>query len=161
MIIKINQSQLPECLNIMKEGFEAIALMFGMTEENSPYRGRTRLPIEELEKQFLSGYQMYGYFYDDKIVGFLSLFIEEEQIQIQDIVILPEYQNNGFGSTFMQFAKEKARENKCEKIMLNTIIDNIQLKNWYERHGFKVIKLRNFDSVTYTVATMELNLTEE
>ena len=78
MIKPITKSELKECLHVLKESYEAGALRFGQTEENCPYRGRTRLPLSVLEKEFLEGCQMYGYYKNDKQVGFLSLsFVED------------------------------------------------------------------------------------
>jgi len=155
MIKSIIRSELRECLDVLKAGYEDIAIKFGMTEDNCPYRGRTRLPFVEFEKEFLTGYQMYGYFFQEKLVGFLSLVFKENRMDIHDLAILPEYQNNGFGSDLMRFAKEKAAERKCERIMLGMIDDNKRLKDWYEKHGFITIDQKRFDTVTYTVGKME------
>lgn len=37
MIEAIKKEQLPECLNILKQGYENTAVKFGMTEDNCPY----------------------------------------------------------------------------------------------------------------------------
>ena len=148
-----------DCLNILKLSYEEGAIKFGQTEENCPYRGRTRLPINELEREFLEGCMMYGYFHNDKLVGFLSLtFLEDGAMGINDIAILPEYQSKGFGSELMQFSKEEAKRQHCKKIRLGMIDDNIKLKTWYEKHGFKTIRVVKYDTVTYMVGKMELVL---
>lgn len=56
---------------------------------------------------------MYGYTYDGGLVGFLSLFVEEQIMYIKDTVILPAYQSNGFGSILMQFVKEQSKLRSC------------------------------------------------
>jgi len=158
MIKPIIESELEECLEIMKAGFEAAAIRFGQTEENCPHRGRTRLPLSELRNEFLEGCQMYGYFYDNKQVGFLSLLPLGDAMRVNDLVLLPEYQKKGFGSELMQFTKDEAGKQKCEKIKLGMIDDNVELKRWYENHGFKTVELFTFDTVTYKVGRMELVL---
>ena len=159
MIKPITKSDLSNCLDILKTGYEDGAIRFGQTEENCPYRGRTRLPLSELEKQFLEGCQMYGYYYDDKLVGFLSLeFFHDDSMGINDLAILPEYQNNGFGSELIQFSKETAYQHKCVKIRLGMIDDNAKLKKWYEKHGFSTVRLVKYDMVTYMVGKMEFIL---
>ena len=155
MIKPIIEWDLGDCLHVLKMGFEDGAIRFGQTEENCPYRGRTRLPLSELRKEFLEGCHMYGYIHDDKLVGFLSLIFDGERMGINDIVILPEYQNKGFGAELMKFAKNEARKRKCGKIRLGMIDDNTQLKNWYERHGFKTISLTKYETVSYMVGKME------
>jgi len=81
MIKAIIKSDLSGCLNILKTSYEDGAIRFGQTEENCPYRGRTRLPLTELEKELLEDCKMYGYFYNDKLIGFLSLvFFDDDSM---------------------------------------------------------------------------------
>lgn len=158
MIEPIKKEFLYQCLSIMQLGYENTAIQFGMTEENCPYRGRTRLPYDILEKEYNSGCQMYVYRLDTELVGFLSLIIDKQEMHINDIVIVPTYQNNGFGSELMQFAMEQAKEKGCKKIVLGMVHDNTPLRHWYEKFGFRTTKLRKYEKVTYTVGTMELEL---
>ena len=98
---------------------------------------------------------MYGYFENGKRVGFLSLALSDDTMKINDIAILPEYQKNGFGSELLQFSKEEAKKRGCEKIRLGMVDDNIELKRWYEKHGFKTVELIHYATVTYTAGKME------
>ena len=157
MIRPIQKEQLPICLDILKKSYEKTAVTFGMTEENCPYRGRTRLPLQVLQEEFENG-QMYGYLLEDQIIGFLSLQQKDDGLYIQDIAVLPEYQNNGYGSKLFAFAKEAAQNAGCEKISLGMVYDNLPLRDWYQRLGFKPVQLLHFEKVTYTVAIMELSL---
>lgn len=73
MIKKINKSQLPACLEVFHSGYETVAIEFGLTEENCPDRGRASLPFNKLVAEFEKGTMMFGYFTDNKIVGFLGM----------------------------------------------------------------------------------------
>lgn len=101
---------------------------------------------------------MYGYFDNNRIVGFLSLLPKDSQINIHDLAILPEYQCNGFGSELIKFTIDKATELNYKKIKLGMVDNNEKLKKWYEKQGFKTVKLLNFEKVTYKVGIMELNI---
>ena len=155
MIEPIKKENLPKCLDILRLGYEKTAIQFGMTEENCPYRGRTRLPYHVLEKEYNDGCLMYGYKRNDELVGFLSLKITQQEMYINDIVITPAYQNGGCGTALMQFAIEQAKEKHCNKIILGMVHDNTVLRRWYEKFGFKTINLKKYEKVAYTVATME------
>jgi len=61
MIKTISKSELPACLKIFHRGYETVAVEFGLTEENSPDRGRASLPIEKLISEFENGVAMFGY----------------------------------------------------------------------------------------------------
>ncbi len=158
MIINITKELLQTCLNVLTLSYEAGAIAFGQTEQNCPYRGRTRLPLEKLEEEFNNECLMYAYLINDEMVGFLSLSIFGDTLGINDIAILPTFQNKGFGSELLFFAKNKAKELNCVKIRLGMINDNLQLKKWYERYGFNTVRLRKYEAVSYTVGTMELYL---
>lgn len=158
MIEPINKELLHKCLEIMKLGYENTAIKFGMTEENCPYRGRTCLPYHVFEDEYNNGCLMYVYIQDGEIIGFLSLLIEGQVMHINDIVILPEYQNMGAGSALLQFAIEQAKARNCDRIILGMVHDNIPLRKWYEKMGFTTIRLKKYEKVNYQVATMELLL---
>ena len=158
MLKPITESDLSDCLDILKASYEAGAIRFGQTEDNCPHRGRTRLPLSEFRKELLEGHQMYGYYHDDNRVGFLSLSFNDSIVRVCDLAILPEYQKRGFGSELMLFIRDEAKRQNCEKVRLGMIDDNTELKAWYEKHGYKTIKLIKFDTVTYTVGLMELVL---
>ena len=109
MIERIKKEQLPACIDILKMSYENTAVTFRMTEENCPYRGRTRLPLQVLEKEFDDGFIMYGYMYSDQLVGFLSMKLNGKELVIQDIAILPDYQNRGLGTELLLLAKAKKK----------------------------------------------------
>ncbi|MBR4887565.1 MAG: GNAT family N-acetyltransferase [Clostridia bacterium] len=158
MIVPIKIEFLPSCLEIMKLSYENTAIKFGMTEENCPYRGRTCLPYHVLEDEYNAGCMMYGYKQNEAIIGFLSLRKEQQIMRVNDIAILPAYQNKGFGSTLIQFAIEQAKAQNCDRIILGMVYDNVPLRKWYEKMGFRTIKLKKYEKVNYQVATMELLL---
>ncbi len=158
MISPVKKEDLHTCLEIMALGYENIAVQFGMTEDNCPYRGRTRLPYCVLEEEYNGGCLMYTYVHGGELAGFLSMREEEHKMHLHDIVILPAYQNNGFGSRLMQFAKEEAQRRNCTSIVLGMVHDNIPLRNWYGQMGFHTVKLEKFEKVDYTVGIMELLL---
>ena len=157
MIRAVKKEELSVCLSVLQESYEASAVYFGMTEENCPYRGRTRLPFSVLEQEFESS-QMYVYVCDEKIVGFLSLQQEGEILHLNDIALLPGEQGKGFGTKLMEFAHEQAKTAGCMSIRLGMVHDNLRLRNWYESIGFETVKLKKYEKVTYTVGTMEKKL---
>lgn len=158
MIVSIQKAQLPECLDILRQSYETTAITFGMTEANCPYRGRTRLPLAELEREYDQGACMAGYIHHGQLVGFLSMRTEGAVLEIQDIAVPPRHQGQGYGSALFQFARETAEKSGCVKIRLGMVYDNLPLRGWYESLGFQVAALKKFEKVSYTVGIMELPL---
>ena len=163
IIIKpIEKIDLPVCLEIFHKGYETVAVEFGLTEENCPDRGRASLPFEKLTDDFESGSMMFGYFLDNdnnKIVGFLGIKIRENGVcKLDDIIVLPEYRQNGYGQKLLDFCKQTAKENGMDKIMLGMIDDNKNLRKWYEKNGFINVGYKNYENAPFTVGTMEYKL---
>lgn len=156
MIISILKTDLLECLDIFHKGYETVAVEFKLTEENCPYRGRASLPMEKLISEFEKGTSMFGYFIDDKIIGYLGMKMYESGIcGLEDIIVLPEYRKNGYGKELLDFCKLKAREWGANKISLGMIDDNKRLKKWYEANDFVNIGYKNYEGAPFTVGKME------
>jgi GNAT superfamily N-acetyltransferase len=140
-------------------GYETVAIEFGLTEENCPDRGRANLPFDKLVYEFENGTLMFGYFIEDKIVGFLGLKIDNKgALKLNDIIILPQYRQKGYGKELLNFCKIKALELGANKITLGMIDDNKKLKNWYIENGFINVGFKKFEKAPFTVGFMELAL---
>ena len=156
MIRKIYRNELPECIAIFHRGYETVAVEFGLTDENSPDRGRASLPLEKLAMEYENGILMYGYFADGKMVGYLGIKLMDNDIcGLEDIIMLPEYRNNGFGKELLDFCKLKAKELRAKKIRLGMIDENKRLRKWYEDNGFVNVGYKKYESAPYTIGKME------
>ena len=156
MIKAITKADLPSCIEIFHNGYESVAIEFGLTLDNCPDRGRSRLPLSKLISEFENGVMMFGYYYKNELIGYLGLKIKEKTIcKINDIIILSEHRNKGYGKELLDFAKSKAKEFGATKISLGMIDDNKTLKNWYIANGFMNVGYKKFDKAPYIVGYME------
>jgi len=159
LIKPISETDLPDCLEIIHRGYETVAVEFGLTEENCPDRGHASLPYHKLLTAFENGTLMFGYFCNDKLVGFLGIKMYTDEIcGIDDIVVLPEYRHNGYGKEILDFCKQTAKELGAGKIRLGMIDDNKRLRKWYEANGFVNVGYKNYEGAPYTVGKMEFQL---
>lgn len=156
MIKPITKSDLKDCLKIFHQGYETVAIKFGLTEENCPDRGRACLPLQKLQADFENGALMFGYFCNEKLVGFLGIRMHDNCIcKLNDIIILPEYRHNGYGKELLTFCKETAKALGAHKVLLGMIDDNKRLRQWYENNGFVNVGYKNYEGAPYTVGIME------
>lgn len=151
------RDELMTALEIMKAAYEASALEYGMTEENCPYRGRTRLPLDVLCAEQDAGYRIFLYEKEGQMAGMLSFRIGEA-MEISDLCVRPDFQCQGIGNHMMRFAIGTAKAAGCSSIRLGMIHDNLRLRTWYERWGFRTVRTKRYPAVIYTVGTMELML---
>jgi len=156
MIRPVTKEELPICLEIFHKGYETVAVEFGLTEENCPDRGRASLPFEKLVAEFDNGTMMFGYFINNKMIGFLGMKTQENGVcKLCDFIVLSEYRRNGYGKELLDFCKQKSKELGANKIALGMIDDNKRLKTWYERNGFTTIDYIKYEKAPFTVGRME------
>lgn len=156
MIKPIDKDDLINCLKIFHQGYETVAIEFGLTEENCPDRGRASLPYEKLLTEFEDSTLMFGYFHNDKLIGFMGMKMCGDGIcKLDDIIILPEFRQKGFGKELLIFCKQKAKELGANKISLGMIDDNKRLRKWYEDNGFTNMGYKKYDGAPFTVGYME------
>lgn len=155
VIREVKKAELPECLRVIHEGYEPIAVQFGLTSNNCPYRGRADLPLEVLAEEFLSGTKMYGYYERDAIVGFISMNDGEKEMKINDVVVLPAFWHQGIGTALLEYAKARSVEQGHLKVSLGMIDDNKRLRKWYERNGFINVGYKQYPNAPFLVGYME------
>jgi ribosomal protein S18 acetylase RimI-like enzyme len=93
------------------------------------------------------------------MVGYLGIKMYETEIcGLNDIILLPEYRQKGYGKELLDFCKLKARELGASKIRLGMIDDNKRLRKWYEDNGFVNVGYKNYEGAPFTVGHMEYAL---
>ena len=78
---------------------------------------------------------------DTEIIGFLHTTILYENIDIENIVINPKYQKNGYATLLMDYMLSEVDEN-IEFITLEVRVDNNAALTLYENFGFEIINKR-------------------
>ena len=155
MIRPITRADLPACLAVFHEGYETVAIEFGLTEENCPDRGRASLPFTKLEAMFEESTLMFGYFVEDTLVGYLGMTSWGEVCGIDDLIVLPAHRHKGYGKAMLDFGKEKAVSLGANKIRLGMIDDDKRLLKWYEDNGFVTVEYKQYDGAPFLVGKME------
>lgn len=80
---------------------------------------------------------------DNKEIARAYLYILKNSLHqepfgfIEDVYIEEKFRNQGLGTKLIGKIIEKAKENKCYKIIANSRHSNLGAHKLYERHGFK------------------------
>jgi len=75
---------------------------------------------------------------DDEIDGAICLLEKDDKFHLETIAVGKEQQGKGIGLQFMDFAKNKAKENGFDKLYVDTYCE-YNVDSFYEKCGFKKI----------------------
>lgn len=160
-IRKIDSHDLPKCLEVIHKSFSTVAEEFGLTKENCP-KHTSFIPLYFLETQMNWGWNMFGLFADDDIIGYMSVSKESDEIyELHNLAVLPKYRNRGYGEMLVEHAKAVVGTLGGSKIKIGIIDESEILKNWYISKGFKYIGNKKFDHLPFTSGYLEWEVTEK
>lgn len=152
MIKPITKSDLKDCLKIFHQGYETVAIKFGLTEENYPDRGGACLPLQKPQADFEKGALMFGYFCNEKLVGFLGIKMHDNGI-CSSLTLLHSANTaiTAAAKLCQPFARKPQKPLGAQSI-IGQIEDNKRLRQWYENNGFVNAGYKNYKGAPYTVA---------
>lgn len=81
----------------------------------------------------------YGYFLDDKMIGFLSVSVIYDRAEINYIAVLDEYRKRGIAQKLFDFFLSN---NKIDSVSLEVRSDNESAINFYLKNGFRKVSVR-------------------
>ncbi len=155
IIKKVNNEQLPECLDVIHKSFATVAEEFGLTKENCP-KHTSFIPLYFLESQMEWGWSIFGLFENSNIIGYMSISKENDNLyELHNLAVIPEHRHKGYGSKMIEYAKEVVKTLGGSKIKIGIINECEVLKNWYISHGFNYIGNKKFDHLPFTSGYLE------
>lgn len=157
MIHTITETEVPECVQVIRSSFQTVADTFGFTEENAPRFTAFATTEQRLNWQLKAERRpMYAYCEEDKIVGYYSLAVlENGECELNNLCVLPECRHQGIGEKLLEHAFEVALGLGCEKMKIGIVEENKQLRKWYEEYGFVHLGTQKFDFFPFTCGYME------
>ena len=159
MITKVNSSeQLNICLDIIHRSFQTVADEMNLTKDNcSSYTAF--MPIEKLISQFDNDAPMFLYQYNGNFVGYFSLSINDDSVELNNLAVLPEYRHLGIGKELVDYAITYSKNIlSANKIKIGIVEENTILKEWYEKIGFVHTGTKKFEHLPFTVGFMEIEI---
>lgn len=155
VIREVGKDELSECLAVIHQSFKTVADTFGLTRDNCP-RHTSFIPLSFLESQMNWGWHMYALYSGEKIIGYMSLSKEGEDVfELHNLAVLPEHRHNGFGKLLLDHAKNAARSMGSKVIRIGIIEESSILKSWYAANGFVHTCTKKFDHLPFTSGYLE------
>ena len=75
---------------------------------------------------------------DDHNIGYLSMR-KTDEVMLQSLYILDEYQHQGIGRLAFGFVKQYCRENEADSFICHCLPENWNARQFYDKMGGKVI----------------------
>ncbi len=88
---------------------------------------------QELIDEFSDGVHMFGYRYDNKLIGVIGIQEVKDVILIRHAYTLTSYQNKGMGSVLLEYLLKK---NKNARLLVGTWKNATWAIRFYEKFGF-------------------------
>lgn len=79
---------------------------------------------------------------DEKVIGYVGMWVLFDEAQITNVAVSPEYQNKGIGRLMMQEIMKIAKEKKANAMTLEVRPSNDSALHLYESLGFKSVGRR-------------------
>lgn len=161
MIIRVeSKEQLNICLDIIHKSFKTVADELNLTKDNCPSH-TAFMPIEKLISQFDNDTPMFLYQLNDSFVGYFSLSVNDDSVELNNLAVLPEYRHLGIGKELVDYAITYSKNTiGASKISIGIVEENLILKEWYEKLGFVHIGTNKFKHLPFTVGFMEKDFIE-
>ena len=159
MITKVNSSeQLIICLDIIHKSFQTVADEMNLTKDNCPSY-TAFIPIEKLISQFEKNTPMFLYQYNGCFVGYFSLSINDDGVELNNLAVLPVYRHLGIGKELVDYAITYSKNILgANKIKIGIVEENTILKEWYEKIGFVLTGTKKFEHLPFNVGFMEIEV---
>ena len=157
MIKKIQEKDIAECVNVIKESFLTVADELGYTVNNAPRFTAFATTEDRLLYQLKNEHRpMFAYYDDSKIIGYYSLALQDnKECELNNLCVLSQYRHKHIGARLLEDAYIRAKEMVCKKIKIGIVEENTILKKWYEYNGFIHIGTNKFDFFPFTCGYME------
>lgn len=142
MFLSINDGNIEEIVKTWNKGFSDYIVPVNMDIES--FNKRNNMLNISYEDSVV-------YLKEDKYIGVIliaySNFLKEKVAWIGGMTVIKEYRNKNIASKMLKYAFEKAKANKCDKVILECISSNIKAKKLYEKMGFKIIDELSFSNI--------------
>ena len=84
------------------------------------------------------------YFIDDKSVGYLEYSLIYDRMELDNIMVMDEYRNQGVASKLLGHLISLAIEYRVVNITLEVRVSNEVARYLYKKFGFREVALRKF-----------------
>ena len=153
-------SDIDDCVTIIRTAFRTVADEFGITRENVP-SNPAFITSDNLKGQITKDRSFYILFNQDSAAGTIAIEKspnEKDLYIIEKVAILSEYRHQGLGKKLMNFAENQIKALGGNIVSVAIIYENLRLRSWYEQQGYVEHGRKKFDHLPFTVSFLQKHL---
>ncbi len=160
MIREVKREDIPECVDLIKNSFMTVANEFGFTKVNAPKFTAFATTNERLYWQMdHENRQMYVFEENGILCGYYSLLMQNnEECELNNLAVLPEYRHNGIGKNLLNHAFDTARDAGFKIVNIGIVEENTVLRKWYEHNGAIHVGIKKYDFFPFTCGNLKKTL---
>lgn len=154
IIKEVKKEDLSECVDVIRKSFLTVADNLGFTKENAPMHTAFSICEEKLVEQYNRGRKMFAYFDKNRIAGFYSIEFYDNECELNNLCVLPDYRSKGIGEKLLTHSLKFAKKFNVCKMNISIVEENKTLKLWYEKLGFVSEYTKKFEGFPFTCGYM-------
>ena len=158
VITEAGESDVDLLASLTREAFATVAAELGLTPENAPRHPSNCAP-DWVRAAFSKGIRHFVLDTPEGPAGCVALEQADSDVcYVERLAVLPAYRRSGFGEALVNYAVERARDLGARRVELGMVAAQIELRNWYEKLGFSVTSIVQFEGAPFEVAFMRKSL---
>jgi GNAT superfamily N-acetyltransferase len=131
-------------LIIKKISIEYLDQIVKLTQYLNPDIEINLLRTRQFEMFQFDNFICFGLFNKNELLGVSGGWVtvrlySGKQIEIDNLIINPQFQSQGYGDSFLHLIQNWAIENNCKTIELNTYVQNSRSHKFYFNKNFKIL----------------------
>ena len=148
----------PLLLGIIREAFQTVYDRLGLTPENFP-RHATNLGPDWVLRQMDEGSRFFILEESGTPCGCAAIEPQDAQtVELRRLAVLPAHRNKGYGRALTAHVLAEGRRLGARRAVLGLWADEHELREWYERLGFRFVETVSLPDVPRRVTHMAMDL---
>ena len=143
---------------VITQAFSTVAQEFHFTKESVPHFPAF-INVDVIQKQIDNGLVMFACVEEENVIGSVGIKKEDNNIyKIERLAVLPEERHHNIGQMLMNYALERIKEKKGITAVVEIVYENVVLKKWYEKQGFKMKAIEKYDHLPFQVGVLSKDI---
>ena len=126
MIREVKREDISVCVDLIRKSFMTVANELGFTEANAPRFTAFATTSDRLYWQMDNeNRQTYVFEENGILCGYYSLLMQNnEECELNNLAVLPEYRHNGIGKKLLNHAFDMAQNAGCKIVNIGIVEEN-------------------------------------